>query len=211
MPVFITRHLTGEFTWMRTILFCAAGTVAVSGLMFVPQSFAQSSAAVRPRFEIISIRQGCPGGEGPNGPPASWMDRPTPGRLSFCAIFVNLIDDAYFHYAGGHVNPSPIRPPHVGDPSWFESDKYMLNAKAEGNASQEIMRGPMLQALLEERLKLRVHWETREVPVYRLTVAKGGPKLQSFKEGSCIPFNFSHIAAHADPNQTCRNGIAKRA
>src|SRR5438132_1252131 len=99
------------------------------------------------KFEVASIRRGCPGSESSNGPPTSWMDRPTPGKLSFCAILVNLIDSAYFRFAGGHANLSPIRPPHIGDPAWFESDKYMLQAKAEGNASQEIMRGPMLQAL----------------------------------------------------------------
>ncbi len=47
----------------------------------------------------------------------------------------------------------------------------------------------MLQALLEDRFKLRVHRETREVSVYALTVAKGGPKLQPFKEDSCIPYD----------------------
>ena len=40
------------------------------------------------------------------------------------------------------------------------------------------MAGPMLRALLEDRFKLRVHRETKEVPVYFLTVAKNGPKLE---------------------------------
>jgi uncharacterized protein (TIGR03435 family) len=35
----------------------------------------------------------------------------------------------------------------------------------------------MLQALLEDRFKLKTHWETREGEVYNLVVAKGGPKL----------------------------------
>ncbi len=35
----------------------------------------------------------------------------------------------------------------------------------------------MLQSLLADRFKLHVHWETRKVPVYSLTVAKGGAKL----------------------------------
>lgn len=45
----------------------------------------------------------------------------------------------------------------------------------------------MLQALLEERFHLKIHREIRQLPVYRLTVAKGGPKLQPSKDGSCIP------------------------
>jgi uncharacterized protein (TIGR03435 family) len=43
----------------------------------------------------------------------------------------------------------------------------------------------MMQALLEDRFKLRIHRATREVPVFELTVANGGPKLQPAKEGSC--------------------------
>ena len=44
----------------------------------------------------------------------------------------------------------------------------------------------MLQRILENRFKLKVHWVPKEVSIYKLTVAKGGPKLKPFKEGSCI-------------------------
>ena len=40
----------------------------------------------------------------------------------------------------------------------------------------------MLQSLLEDRFKLIVRRETRELPVYELTVAKGGAKLRA---GAC--------------------------
>jgi uncharacterized protein (TIGR03435 family) len=49
----------------------------------------------------------------------------------------------------------------------------------------------MLRALLEERFKLKIHRETREIPVYALTVAKRGPKLQPFKAGGCLALDFS--------------------
>ena len=35
----------------------------------------------------------------------------------------------------------------------------------------------MLQVLLEDRFHLKVHWEMKNIPVYALTVAKNGPKL----------------------------------
>jgi uncharacterized protein (TIGR03435 family) len=35
----------------------------------------------------------------------------------------------------------------------------------------------MFQALLEDRFKLKTHWETRQGDVYNLVLAKGGPKL----------------------------------
>jgi uncharacterized protein (TIGR03435 family) len=40
-----------------------------------------------------------------------------------------------------------------------------------------------------KRFKLKIRRETREVPAYALTVAKGGPKLRPFKEGSCTPLD----------------------
>jgi uncharacterized protein (TIGR03435 family) len=83
--------------------------------------------------------------------------------------------------------PSPdASVPISGGPAWLDSDLYDIEAKAEDNPSREAMSGPMLQTLLRERSKLKIHWETKEIPVYDLTVAKGGPKLQAFKEGSCV-------------------------
>ncbi|MGC4054794.1 MAG: TIGR03435 family protein [Paludibaculum sp.] len=49
------------------------------------------------------------------------------------------------------------------------------------------MQGPMLQALLEERFGLRIHRETRTVPVYAMTVEPGAPRLKVFASGSCVP------------------------
>jgi uncharacterized protein (TIGR03435 family) len=43
----------------------------------------------------------------------------------------------------------------------------------------------MFQALLEDRFKLKTHWETRQGDVYNLVLAKGGPKLGA--EGSQPP------------------------
>jgi uncharacterized protein (TIGR03435 family) len=40
----------------------------------------------------------------------------------------------------------------------------------------------MLQPLLEERFKLKVHRETREMPEYRLVIAKGGSKLREYRK-----------------------------
>jgi uncharacterized protein (TIGR03435 family) len=48
------------------------------------------------------------------------------------------------------------------------------------------MQGPMLQSLLEDRFKLKVHWEKKDIPVYALVIAASGAKLQPFREGSCV-------------------------
>jgi uncharacterized protein (TIGR03435 family) len=59
----------------------------------------------------------------------------------------------------------------------------------------------MMQALLEERFRLRIHRETREVPVYALVVAKGGPKLPAFREGSCNPIDFTKFPPEVPENR----------
>jgi uncharacterized protein (TIGR03435 family) len=51
----------------------------------------------------------------------------------------------------------------------------------------------MLQALLEDRFHLKVRRETREIPVYALTLAKGGLKLKAFQKGSCVPIDFLNL------------------
>jgi uncharacterized protein (TIGR03435 family) len=60
----------------------------------------------------------------------------------------------------------------------------------------------MMQALLEERLDLKVHREKREVPVYLMTVAKGPLKLHETQEGTCVPFDFSEALNMTPAGQT---------
>jgi bla regulator protein blaR1 len=53
----------------------------------------------------------------------------------------------------------------------------------------------MLQALLEERFRLKTHRETREMPMYGMMVGKSGLKLQPLGEGECTPVDFVHTPA----------------
>jgi len=53
----------------------------------------------------------------------------------------------------------------------------MIPTGLSDQARNERMR-MMLQDLLADRFKLKLHRETKEMPVYSLVVAKGGPKLQ---------------------------------
>jgi uncharacterized protein (TIGR03435 family) len=107
----------------------------------------------------------------------------------------NIIMQAYVVYANGQERstlPIPL-PEHWvrGGPKWIESAYYVIDAKPEGVQTAAMMLGPMLQALLEERFKLSVHRETKEMPAYALVVGKGGPKLTATKEGSCTPVDLS--------------------
>jgi uncharacterized protein (TIGR03435 family) len=111
---------------------------------------------------------------------------------------MDLIKGAYVLFANGHVNPRS-RVPIEGGPAWINSVRYQINAKADSAKGQGMMRGPMLQTLLEDQFKLKIHRETREVQAYALTVAKGGLKLHPFKEGSCIPRDFTRFFEQFPP------------
>jgi uncharacterized protein (TIGR03435 family) len=74
----------------------------------------------------------------------------------------------------------------VGGPAWMDTDGYDLVAKAGRDATYSQMQ-PMLQSLLADRFELKLHRETRDLPVYELSAAKGGPTIVPAKEGGCIP------------------------
>ena len=64
----------------------------------------------------------------------------------------------------------------VSGPGWITSVTYQITASVPPNATKEQVMA-MWQNLLSERLKLTVHRETRELPIYALVIAKNGPKL----------------------------------
>jgi uncharacterized protein (TIGR03435 family) len=73
----------------------------------------------------------------------------------------------------------------VGGPEWMRTDRYDMQAKADGEPPRaQLMQ--MLQTLLAERFQLRVRRETRDMPAYVLTVARGGSKLTPAKDGGCF-------------------------
>ncbi len=117
-----------------------------------------------------------------------------------------LIRQAYGTFSSGRFNAYLQRAavPVEGGPDWARSDRYTIDAKAEGTPIMEMMRGPMLQAVLEDRFHLKIRRETRQIPVYELTVAKGGAKLRPF-DGRCTPIDFTkgNIPAQLEAEGSC--------
>jgi uncharacterized protein (TIGR03435 family) len=70
----------------------------------------------------------------------------------------------------------------TGGPAWIDSELYDIDAKAASQpaASTQFanLQWRRLQTLLGDRFHLTIHRETKELPIYELTVARGGPKLQ---------------------------------
>ena len=165
----------------KHLVFLVAATAALA----VHMSAQQPKTKPARKFEVASIRLGCaPRRNDTKGGPGG--ERMIPGRLNVCGRLIDLIQTAYLSMANGEAHYlSSVEI--AGGPAWIRSDRYQVTAKAEGTPRQETMVGPMLQALLEDRFQLKVHRETREVPVYALTVAKSGLKLHPSQDGGCIP------------------------
>jgi uncharacterized protein (TIGR03435 family) len=66
----------------------------------------------------------------------------------------------------------------VGGPGWMNTDRWDVEGKPKTEVSADSQTALMVQSLIEERFQLNFHRETRELPVYELTVAKGGTKMK---------------------------------
>ena len=84
----------------------------------------------------------------------------------------------------------------VGAPDWFGTDLYDIEGKpdAEGIPNETQIR-TMLQKLLAERFKLTFHHDKRELSVYVISVASGGPKItKSTSDPNALPtFGFQGL------------------
>ncbi len=122
----------------------------------------------RPRFEVASVKRSA--GDGfPDAKP-----RRSGGRVAMHDIRVATAIIYAYHLAGGAMTTSYQLAGDVQMPDGWEV--YDIDAIAPGVPSDEELR-LMFQVLLEERFKLRYHWESRKLPLFDLTVAKNGPRL----------------------------------
>ena len=82
----------------------------------------------------------------------------------------------------------------TGGPDWMY-DRYDIDAAPAPGAIPPAVAGkaldarvrPMLQAMLADRFKLVIRHETKELPIYAVTVAKGGARLKpsGMQEADC--------------------------
>ena len=163
-----------ELSAGRKAVLAAIGLAALIVPVFIGVLNAQSTtSAATDRFEVASIKRNV------SGDPGRYI-RPSGGRLSITNMTLkNLIATAYqirdFQISGG--------------PSWMTSESYNIEAKSEGAATPKQMEGPMLRALLEDRFQLHVRHDTKELPIYVLSVGKNGSKLLPSAEKECVPFD----------------------
>ena len=94
-----------------------------------------------------------------------------------------------------------------GGPGWVTSTGFDVEAKVAGSDLEAFkklsprQRNTLLQSLLADRFHLKLHHETKVLPMYDLVVAKGGPKLK--------PAPTPDTPPNGPPNATKGLGAAK--
>jgi uncharacterized protein (TIGR03435 family) len=136
-----------------------------------------------PSFEVATIRtSSAPSGRPSIGPKAD--DR----FITKNATVKALIEFAYTTDSVRQI---------LGLSSWMNSERYDIDAKVSDSEVAAMLKLPpikrmdpyrlMQQSLLANRFNLKVHFETRELPIYALVVAKGGPKMRSTEMNQANP------------------------
>lgn len=178
---------------------------ALSSVFLQAQS---ASSPATPKFDVVSIKP-CRLGVAKGGDSS-------PGRLTIgCRLLADtdntgLIQVAYNRYAGGYLNSLRVIPIE-GAPDWIHSEAFEIDAESDGHPGLLMMQGPMMQAVLEDRFKLKIHRETRQGPVYELALGKGSTKLKPFREGGCTPVALGQPLPQLAPDHRfCRNMVDPR-
>jgi uncharacterized protein (TIGR03435 family) len=133
-----------------------------AGFLLAVSQLASAQSTATPTFEVASIK--------PATPPADGRmmigfggDK---GRINYTNVsLMNLITNAY-----------RVRDTQVSGPAWINTERFNVTAKIPEGVSRDQVP-EMLQVLLAERFKLKIHKESKVLNAYALVPAKGGPKL----------------------------------
>jgi len=148
--------------------------IAVAVLLAVGAYGLFGQSADPPRFAVASIKRNPSPEQLTMAAPMGVGYRPGGRLVAGNAPVAMLIQRAY------SVEPFQV----LGGPSWIHTDGYDIEAKPESATDQKRM-WLMLQTLLADRFKLTMHRETKNLPVYDLQAAKGGPKLPPPRASAC--------------------------
>jgi uncharacterized protein (TIGR03435 family) len=167
----------------------------------MPVSLVQDKAATvapaaSPEYAVVSVRQS------QSNTGMSLQIYPD----GYSAKNVKLWDLLYNAYNLRPGDPLP------GLPGWATTLEFDVEAKMDGDAVKAMQalspeeyqrqRLAMLQAILTKRFGLRVHYETKERPIYELVVAKDGSKLSRVPDdtpGRGISWGKGQVTVQAAP------------
>jgi bla regulator protein blaR1 len=183
----MAHRLAHALGWPRKLLLAVAAVAAITapiaiGLLNAPAGRAQTpdtSNTPLPHFEVASIKPAAPDQRG------QFIRPGANGGLNITNMPLKEM-----MIIAWRVQPFQIS----GGPSWIESQRYDISTKPDHKPKPDEL-WLMLQSLLADRFQLKIHHETKELPIYALVVAnkdgKLGPQLAESKPGSCEQFDAS--------------------
>lgn len=145
-----------------------ASALLLAGVSTVSTQTPSPSSAEGPRYDVVSIKrnQELIPGRFEN----RLIQRPDGGFTQNRVLIAALIARAYSAGAPADM---------VGLPDWAMRELYDVSATSTLTKATAEDRTAMLKAMLADRVKLAVHIEKREQPVYDLVVARADGKLGS--------------------------------
>lgn len=134
-------------------------------ILAVGVAASQTIATERLTFEVASVKpaKSESGRFTMNGGPGT----ADPGRISYTNIMLRRI----------LLNAYEVRNYQISGPEWLDTARFDITAKLPDGTTMEQFRA-MLRNLLETRFKMKVHRESRELPIYALLTAKNSPKMK---------------------------------
>lgn len=132
-------------------------------MVTAPAVFCQAQAQ-RPEFEVASVKVSAPITDA-----GFSIGVHIDGAMVRCNYLslLNYLDMAY-----------DVKDYQIIGPDWLAGEHYDIVAKRpDGVEGEKALRG-MMASLLEDRFKLTMHRETRDLPAYALVVGKGGLKIK---------------------------------
>jgi uncharacterized protein (TIGR03435 family) len=178
----MTERSVRKLNFYGSLLLLVAGSMTVAASSAFGQgSAAPGGAAQRdagaevkvPAFDVVSVK--------PNKSDSGMVRiMAKPDGYSASNVSVKMLIQAAYGIREDLIS---------GAPNWADSARYDIDAKVAGsdvdalkNLSPE-QRRLVLQPLLADRFKLKIHTESKQVPVYELVLAKGGSKLKEATAG----------------------------
>ena len=154
-------------SWDKPVLFAMARRFGcASFLLFSFLNVLPASAQLA--FDVATIR-----------PSSGEMKFERNGKIEAANGTLRMRDvtiASCIHWAYG--TPLPL----IEGPASIRSTHYDILAKTDTGGTDQQMR-LMMQALLEDRFKLKMHAESKELRVYTLIVSKAGPKMHPATPG----------------------------
>jgi len=171
-----------------------AGMACIAGAMF-------GQAPAKRAFEVASIR--------PSPLIETIAQQIDQGKLHVGMFVEGTRVDIGFLSVGDMLPISyGVKPYQVAGPDSMRNDHWDILAKIPEGGSKDEVPG-MLRSLLEERFKLKVHTESREVNVYALAVGKDGAKLKQAGTGAAFPTDAGKAILTGPQGQVQANADGK--